>query len=867
MNDFPLIGRLDVLRKIDSLIKESNSQHIICIEAEGGVGKTRLLQEIFNIYQKRTGLKTINTLDFDDENFLSPKYTGLAIAKELGEENFSFYFKEQYEYHQMMLAGVSIDILAKLIFEIRKKFEDSFNKVSAKKRIILSFDTTDKLEKGKGMWQEFKSIANLQNICVLLAGRNAHQIGDWLKQEGILTVENIQLLPLSEVESELYLEEKQRRTYITGIKKELVKKIVRLCEGRPILLDLSIEWICQDINLDWVEQISEDETDQFKSLIIERVKYIQHPAGLLIHLMAYIYPLSKEMIAYFMNIDTQHLFSKVKEYVFVKSLPDGCISLHDEFRSMIIKYVYPLSDEIRGYSREAALFFKEKSVEFKNRSKEAVDKNDRINFERQRYNCMERQVDYAFLYNIEEGINHYKDVIWRLRHASRTRVALRIQDKRNDDLIKFDEKQKRAHKTLRARLLNDLGKADEAARILEELIKEEINDKERADICNAFAPVLCRLGKLEKALNHQLEALRLLEKTDKDYLPDLANYAGYLYERLGKLDKAVVYYNKAYTYSLRNKKSNELTVKILDNLSYAYCQQGLYRDAKNYLDKAKNILSKNSNQNLIARIEITEAVLCRDQGKYKESLFFLEKAIKRLKEPDDHQKMSKAFFHRGWTCWFQALAINDATVRKNTLKESKTYFKRSLQLAEQYHLEVDMPGILHQMSHVYYMLEERERAVNINNKAYKLSRETNDIRYAIDSLVGKAEFDYGSNKFNNLSKYAVELTEEFENKGYWFPRFYGRMKRILAEAAFKDEKYDESLDNYIAGLAQIRLHSGYAVYTIEKELERLEENMKNLTDEQFYDWCLMMSEKWSERTPHEKYLLLLNWCNKQLASR
>ncbi len=47
----PFIGRTHELATIDSAIQDWGSQQIICIAGEGGIGKTRLLQEVANIYR------------------------------------------------------------------------------------------------------------------------------------------------------------------------------------------------------------------------------------------------------------------------------------------------------------------------------------------------------------------------------------------------------------------------------------------------------------------------------------------------------------------------------------------------------------------------------------------------------------------------------------------------------------------------------------------------------------------------------------------------------------------------------------------------------------------------------------------------
>jgi hypothetical protein len=144
-----------------------------------------------------------------------------------------------------------------------------------------------------------------------------------------------------------------------------------------------------------------------------------------------------------------------------------------------------------------------------------------------------------------------------------------------------------------------------------------------------------------------------------------------------------------------------------------------------------------------------------------------------------------------------------------------------------------------------------------------MAREFLDLYMVAHSLVAKAEYDYSKHIYEDISDYAQELQEDYESKGYQFPLFFGRMKRILADMAFEQQDYVSALELYKQGLTQIAHHGGHGKYAVRYELKNLAQKIETLPTEIAKQWSAELSAHWRQQTPLEKYATMLSWC-KQL---
>jgi hypothetical protein len=205
----PFINREGELAFIDKLISEWGTRRILCISAPGGIGKTRLLQEIRQQYRKGGNgdfpLIITDIVDFDDRTFHLPENLGRHIAVMLDEKVFEPYLRMLLDLHRMDTAGVSSERLLQETLAVDKSFVDYFNKVSAQRRVVLLLDTTDALE-GIDILNFLIGIeSQLNNSILLIAGRNARDVGESLKTEVGEDVQTIVLPPLQEQASKSYL--------------------------------------------------------------------------------------------------------------------------------------------------------------------------------------------------------------------------------------------------------------------------------------------------------------------------------------------------------------------------------------------------------------------------------------------------------------------------------------------------------------------------------------------------------------------------------------------------------------------------------------------------------------------------------------
>ena len=371
----PFIGRQKEITIIDSLLTEENTLRILCISASGGTGKTRLLQEIRERYSHKNlpGLELTEILDFDNYTYHIMENIGRQIAFMLDKKVFEPYLQWLLEYRKLEKAGLGVDRLNKEMAEGDWTFTVCFNQISSAKRVVLFFDTADALKDQDFQDYLIRISPQLENVCILLAGRNAHDIGHTLQSS--LDEEIIRFLslsPLSGKDGEQYLRKKQELLHIE-LEPELAQKLLLLSGGKPILIDLAVEWRTRGITLDW---LIKNDLEEFRALPENelracRKEFERHLAihiaqtrtqmDDLILLMSRVYPVDVQLISTLLELpqeEARKIFEEAKTNVFVKVLPDGNITLHDEMRRMITDYVWdevdPESDRRRRDSEFTA---------------------------------------------------------------------------------------------------------------------------------------------------------------------------------------------------------------------------------------------------------------------------------------------------------------------------------------------------------------------------------------------------------------------------------------------------------------------------------------------------------------------------------
>lgn len=888
--EIPFIGREEELAQIKNLIEEQGTRRVLSVLGLGGIGKTRLLTEIQQQYASHESWLIPDIIDFDDRALHLSGNIERQIAQKLGESSFELYLGEWQDLRKMEAAGVSQEALKRQSTKVHQVFIENFNHVSSSRRIVLLLDTAEKLE-NEEVWAHLTDfIFAAKNVLFVLAGRPDN---NWweplhiqLDEEAKLT----ELQPLDEKDGQQYLKQKQDSLHIT-LEPDLQPKLLLLAGGRPILLDLAVEWLARDHPRDWLtdqsleelESLSSGEMKQiqhdFEFELVHHITKIRGSIDKLILMMSRIYPLSSTMIAKLLKVSenqADRLFNNAQTYVFVKLLPDGRITLHDEMRRMVEEYVWPDAYSFarqRRDSRIAAKLFEEENQRLKARlaERETGDLGglfERAALVRDRDIIHQQWIEHALYSAPESGFVVWKRIVDERRAEKEFRFANSLIELAEPYYQQFYPDQQFTFDMLKVRLTNDTGQVRQAENMLHKLLQKNINNRQRkADIYNVLGQVEAKLGLLKDARDHQIECLNIVRDTNRKFITPVATLVGYYHRLLGEPAEAEKYYKLALKSS--DKSNKRLIAGLLNNLGYVYGLQMRYSEMEFYCRQAKQIWLKVGADREIGRAEETMAIFSKVRGNYNKAIVLLQRAISRYEEPDDHYQLCTAFFELGWTQLYQSERINEeaADIRlldwnEEQLKKAKQSAEKSQKLAERYGLEALLPRIWYLNAFVHWYLGRMHKDKSHLNKArefnaasYEKSKQVGDIRYAISSLLADAEWDYEIEKYEKMEDYAQELAK-YEQEGYRYPLFFGRMCRIEADIAFAKKDYERAFSKYAQGLPMIHEHGGYSRYTIERELLRLENKMnQNLSPTLFDKWAEYLHLQWTNIDSQDTELL------------
>jgi tetratricopeptide (TPR) repeat protein len=392
----PFIGRQEERKAIDACIREAKGRRVVFVHGDGGVGKTRLLQEALRRYGRSARLVVAHDIiDLDSRAYYNSQSIVDGVAQLLDPGAFEAYRNARLAVRRMELAGLSHERLAQQAAIAEKAFADGFGRLTAGRRAVILMDTLDTARnpERERIWRDLLPlIARLDNAAWIVAGRDARAM--WLASQEALgdAARLIELAPFLPEDAALYLQAKQRQMHMT-FDADLAANLLTLTNGLPILIDLAVEWLARDRPPGWLIETSADDLralppaalagrqKEFAGRLVEQVTQMRTPADRLVLLLSHVYPLDADQIAYLLELppeQAQALLKQAASYVFVKKLPDGRISLHDVLRDMLADQVWSRvdPDRRRRYSQMTVDYLTGKAGALERRVQELADQEE-----------------------------------------------------------------------------------------------------------------------------------------------------------------------------------------------------------------------------------------------------------------------------------------------------------------------------------------------------------------------------------------------------------------------------------------------------------------------------------------------------------
>jgi len=568
----PLVGRRKELEEIRKAV-EAEETRIVYITGQGGIGKTRLVQEVLNELRENRKLAVAQEL-IDFYHIVNRSLEGLleAIRTSVGLD-LPRYQEAREELERLVLtAGATFREIDEKRREMAKVFLEEWNEKSEEKRIVVAFDTLEKLHYESDRVQELPGVEleypvvrswlfkeflpKASNTLILLAGRPRKALERELKETLKDKLVEIELGAFSEEETEAYFEaiknnlaegsiERQR---LEKLSTEMRKVINILTGGRPILISLVADYLATaDLLLpifgepfEKVAGYSEKELERARAQVerelVNQFRELPDPLRYTVYYLAWTRKgMEPELLAKIMGLNAEEAtekLGKARKLSFVKSRPgDSRVFLHDEMYELAEKHIFPLTppgEHERIYS-SCIRFYEEKIETLQDElAKLYRERGKTQELAQKRRELMEAKaalVHYGLMHEPSNGFSLYFKAAEEAYHGADIEADMLLREEILDFLaLKFAEgeevnglKRKEVEAELSTRWVKrliNLGKFEEALEIatkIEGLVKEVPIFEVDLLISKAFAQIMMWKD-IETAGKWLNEAVKRLEE-------------------------------------------------------------------------------------------------------------------------------------------------------------------------------------------------------------------------------------------------------------------------------------------------------------------------------------------------------------------
>ena len=835
----PFIGRHIELNQIDEVIQQWDTRQVICLHGPGGIGKTRLLEEICLQHKPNNSLLTASIIDFDDLALFLPENIERQIAERLSPEIFEPYLRSLLDWRKMEEAGVSTDALEQQQQRVRQIFVSSFNQVTQKQRVVLLFDTTDHIENSEA-WEHLQNIiSQAQNAVFVLAGRNGIALYDALKKQFNDDIHLNILEALDPDSGAAYLVKKQELLLI-NLDEALCQKLLLLSQGKPILIDLAVEWLSRALPQPWLKEpalaelnaLSTDElyTAQalFEVQLVSHLGKIRTQMDRLTLVMSRIYPLDAAMIAVLLKLSPEAaagLFEEAQTYVYIKSLPDGRITLHDEMRRMVNEHIWPEHDpnrERRRHDSQAAAGYLRQEVQnLTERLNQLIEQATAVSLpqspqaelntfiireklERDIWLLKSQQLYHILFTDLGAGIQTFAQMFDEATATYNLLFRETLLTQVLEYQAYFLPQQKYIINWRRIAYLFDRGDYQEAESLVIDLLAEDLEPAQRITILIQLANLEVRLGNLTGSINHFDEAARLSQQHN---LPDrhmlAINGRGWAHRNQGDFTQAITDYLLAYQISLKLHDQRE-TARILNNMGYVNAFKGNRQAALDNCNGALRLWKQIDDKRQIAATYSTLGEIYRRYSQWTEAYDYYSKALTIFEDEDVRE-------------WISTVRASRAAIYLHQGQTDKAI--ADLAYAAQNGPSNLQPRVLHTQAQIYMTLGEMGKSRKFFLQCQELSYKIGAYEYALRSFADLLDLAWEFGEYPRWEAFKEQLEEMYSGrKGEEAYRLRGSSLRKIGDLALADGRYDIASEAYREGFPLIALYEVHETYSLSAQL-------------------------------------------------
>lgn len=851
----PFIGREEELTLIEGLIrKQLPTCDAVFLHGQGGVGKTRLLYEVAERFGRITESHLLITRIMDFGKPALHKLDGMrqAILEELGRERFSAYLQALSNWRKIARAGVTDEKLEQEKHFLANSFAKNFNAVSQDQKIIVLVDTVDAVPSEV---ESLSLVHGLQNVLWLFAGREAKSLAENLLPQAWFDQTYVRNLPFFDPEeSQDYLFKKQA-AFHTTIEGSLASKVLFLAGGKPILIDLAVEWMVHNIPLDWLVKqnyeelihLPENELEarraEFQRHLVYRIIERRTKLDSLFIVLTKVYPLDVQGIVEFLGCSLEEAKALMQEaltFSFIKKVRDSYILLHDEMQCMLDKYVWeeldPRGARLKRYSQQAEQYFGAQAAEIRleleqilatESSSQEVPADhfwQREILEGRFWELARKQLDFANQDYPDKGADLFVTLFDFAASSLNLQTRQNLLDEMSPYIGALSLSRKYEFEIRQARHLGLQGDyPNKKASLLELLRTEALSSKQKVEALLELGNTLIRMADFKGGVAYLGQAVQMSRREKlHQFLANAMNTLGWGYRLMGNLDNALDCYQEALSVAADSADTPNQAL-ILNNMGYIYalrrninaaleaCHQALAIWMQ--LDCKGNQVCERDRRRNIGTVYGTIATILPEFGQFTESLSYRQKAMNIFKPMEDLERLSNNYLSRGITYWLKG----DIEAAQRDLEEA-----RGIGLAYEQH------RVLHYLAHIYRENGDFDEALKLFKKSYEISQHLPDPFYELNTLgdiVNLAVYQRQFSRWREFEKGFIAYKDKWDMVQYDLPE--GLLFKNLGDLALGDLQLEKATDFYQHGLPLIASAGGYAYYTLTRQLQETETQFAN----------------------------------------
>lgn len=849
--------RADEIALVEKLIAERDTRRIVCVSGERGIGKTLFLEHLTRLYQQpnhqRNDLLVPKRLDFYDPELHVKETLASTIASNLGDTHFASYIEALVIKRRMEVDQYPASRLREEDERADRAFTQCLNSVTVNHRVVLCADTIEHIY-GSPAWEFFQELAgNISNAVIILSGRNALDVWQGLvSQLGEEDVKLVELAPFEQSNAQIYLRQKQTTGHIP-LSERLEEKILALAAGKPMLIDLAMDWLARQVPMPWLLEKSPDELrnlshtqrEELEKAMISPIAELREPRDHLLWIMALIRPLGREMAARLTRWSStvfDEVWQDASTLSFVRVIPGDQLMIHDVVRDMMLSQLqFEIEPERKSVWISDALKYLAESSQKKQVELEGIhtagqiareSQNDKEFWdllvkeekaERALWTIEGQLLAYRILQQPEAGLEalekEYYEATQRKDLQKRGVLLAEVQEAR--DRLHLSRLQVYKIDLLRAVHLFEIGIYDQSESLGKELLSQFGDTPEReVELRILLGNVVIRKGNFSEGLAHFERATKISRQQHlQNWLVRTQNAYGWSCRLMGRLEEASSHYREALKLALQNADQERQTVEqrrmneeqqalILNNLGYVYALQRNRDSAIRLCQQALDLFQRNSDEAGRGRVFSTLGDIWTEFNEPNEALMYYKKALIVFESSSLQEMQSTVYCNRGRAFW---------------LMGDLASAQRDLEDAQKIGLKKDRPIYFHYLAEVNLSKKDLAKARELFEESYNESLSAPDPFYELNSLGDLAKIAMIEGELDARAEYSRRL-DRFRDvhSGIRYHLPEGLLLRYLGDMYLLAEETKQALGFYEQALPQIAQAGSYEPYTISGQLHEME---------------------------------------------